>query len=560
MVANVSLGSIFRFVFITSGVIFFATAIGAVFLCVLDIDPSRSLARSVVDDKVTALHAQEFCGACHVVPRPDLLPRNAWPDEIARGYRRYQESGRHDLKVPDQVVMKEYYTRLASSMVHVPSASESSPSPVEFRSEAIDLPDGFDAPAVSFLNVTHSGSSQNNPASDLLLCDMLSGSVNRFSWNDGKLSNSQIGKLKHPDHIVACSFDGRADQDYLVADLGVLKPSDELQGSVTLFRRSTDGQSLTPITIIAGLGRVADAQLADLDGDGDNDFVVAEFGHQHVGRLLWLETVSTTNGRPETKMHVIDERHGSIHTPVVDLDGDGDLDLVVLISQEHEAIVAFLNDGHGHFERHTLFEADSPSFGSSGLELVDLDQDGDLDILFTNGDTLDTMQIQPFHGVNWLENTGFLKYRFHQLAPLPGAVRAIARDFDGDGDMDVAAVAFCPGLLRFQMRPSVLDTIILLEQKAPGQFERHSLEHSLLGSSAVAVGHMAIAAGDFDGDHDLDLAVGEFSVLNDLPQGVSGKPQKRRWLTIHWNQSKTNGPLNASVLDANISPSTVEIE
>lgn len=60
---------------------------------------------------------------------------------------------------------------------------------------------------------------------------------------------------------------------------------------------------------------------------------------------------------------------------------------------------------------------------------------------------------------------------------------------------------------------------IWLEQTSDGRFERH-----LLGRSEV--GHMAIGAGDFDGDRDLDIAVGEFAPYSNAP---------RRWFTIYWN-------------------------
>jgi len=332
--------------------------------------------------------------------------------------------------------------------------------------------------AVSFLSLDQPQTNQAGTKSGLLLCDMGGGGLYRLNWNDGQWSNSRLCHLKHPDHVVSCDFDGDGYQDFLLADLGTLSATDELLGSVSVVAFAGGIGEFELITVQAGLGRVADARLADLDSDGDNDFVIAEFGFESAGRLLWLENLSVQDGKPKVELHVIDPRHGSIHAPPTDLDGDGDLDLIVLISQEHEAIVAFLNDGHGSFESQTLFQADSPSFGSSGLDLADLDGDGDLDILFTNGDTLDKFQLRPFHGVHWLENRGSLQFDYHLLTVLPGAVRAIAADLDHDGDLDIAAVAYCPSVLKHQFRPKIFDTVIWLEQTRSGEFVRHSLERS----------------------------------------------------------------------------------
>lgn len=474
----------------------------------------------VANDSETEAQIRYFCGACHAVPTPDLLPRLSWPGEISNAYRRFRESGREDLVAPDRGVITDYFTRMAPDDLVFPGDNLNTPTSLMFQSQTVDLPEDRQDGVVAFFNPLDSRTDGHGHQADLLLCDFRSGWVEHLSWSSGVMSKSPIVKLKNPSHIIECDFDNDGHQDFLVADLGVPLPSDDMKGSVVLARSSGPENSFETIVVKDGLGRVADAELADLDGDGDYDFVAAEFGFEKAGRLIWLETLSITNGRPETQMHVIDPRHGSIHSPLTDLDHDGDLDLVVLISQEHEAIVAFLNDGHGHFEKQTLFQAGNPSYGSSGMELVDLDRDGDLDVLFTNGDTLDTFQIRPFHAVNWLENCGDLHFEYHQLTTLPGATRAVAADFDNDGDLDIAAVAYYPSELRFQKRPENIDTIIWLEQTSPRNFERHVIESSSLG-------HMALAVGDFDGDQDCDIAVGEF------PASYS-KGQK--YFTIYWNQ------------------------
>jgi hypothetical protein len=120
----------------------------------------------------------------------------------------------------------------------------------------------------------------------------------------------------------------------------------------------------------------------------------------------------------------------------------------------------------------------TPAWGSSGIELVDLDGDGDLDVLVTNGDMLDDFRLKPYHGIRWLENRGGFPFVPHDLANLPGAHRARAVDLDGDGDLDIVACAF----VEFKAEGTPISTVaafpslVWLEQTSPGTFVRHTLE------------------------------------------------------------------------------------
>jgi hypothetical protein len=236
-----------------------------------------------------------------------------------------------------------------------------------------------------------------------------------------------------------------------------------------------------------------------MDGDEDLDLVVAAGGF-HTGDLLLYENRTSDWREPLFVPTVLDERAGAVQASPADLDGDGRMDIVALFGRQYEAVVAFLNRGAPAFEKRTLFTAPTPAWGSTSLELVDLDRDSDLDLLLTNGDTLEDASVKPYHGVRWLENRGLGPWVQHDLAALPGAQRAVARDLDGDGDLDVIVAAFLPDPERVH---GALTSLGWLEQTQAGVFERHGLQ-------AGQLSHAALDAGDLDGDGDVDLVVGNF--------------------------------------------------
>ena len=256
---------------------------------------------------------------------------------------------------------------------------------------------------------------KSNPL--LLLCESRLNALLVVNPNEPGPGGMVISGLTAPCHATVADLDADGQNDILVASLGQFFPTNDKLGQVLWLRASAGGQFETK-TILDCVGRVADVQAADFNGDGKLDLVVAVFGWRTTGEILYLENRTTDWSKPQFASHVVDSRHGAIHVPVADLNGDGRPDFVGLISQEHETVVAYLNEGDGNFRQETIFAAPHPSYGSSGIEIVDMDGDRDFDVLLTNGDILDQPHIlKPYHSVQWLENEGTFPYKHHRDRP-----------------------------------------------------------------------------------------------------------------------------------------------
>lgn len=451
---------------------------------------------------------RKACSGCHLFPPPDVLPRDAWAKVVLDmtslivdhvGVPKGAPAPTADFDI-GQII--EYYESRAPRTLPSPAPWPApGQDPERFARHAfspVDLPAA--SPAVS--NVRFLPLSAGAPP-QLIASDMISGLVLAGDPRDASGALRLLGRVANPCHVEAVDLDKDGLVDLVVADLGGVQPGDHTRGTVTWLRRLAEG-GFKVIPLATGLPRVADVQVADFDGDGRLDLLVGAFGWRKVGGIYLLENRTTDWKKPLFVKRELDERAGAIHVPVVDLNGDGRPDFVALLSQQHETVVAFLNDGSGGFRKEVIDQAPHPAWGSSGLQLVDLDGDGDLDVLVTNGDMLDDFRLKPYHGIRWLENRGAYPFVPHDVAPMFGVMRAQAADIDGDGRMDIVACALVQFTLGGEPPQSLPDvpSLVWLRQTAPGVFERHALERGAQ--------HVSLDLGDYDGDGDVDIAVGNF--------------------------------------------------
>src|SRR5881296_1102865 len=135
-----------------------------------------------------------------------------------------------------------------------------------------------------------------------------------------------------------------------------------------------DDHSLTNRNLLSGSGVAA----GDVDGDGLVDLYFCGLDNNNVlyrNRGNWkFEDVTAS-------ADVACSNQYSTGAVFADVDGDGDLDL--LVNALGGGTRLFLNDGAGHFTEATNCGL-ARKFGPTSMALADIDGDGDLDLYVTN--------------------------------------------------------------------------------------------------------------------------------------------------------------------------------
>lgn len=429
---------------------------------------------------------EKYCSACHLAPQPSALPRRHWLQVFGFMSVWIQERGMPFDQKEYSALLEAYEAAALESFAPIPD--DLADAKLDFRVESIGLPAASDRPVITALSV---GDLDGKGKPVVLVCEANPGRVTRLWYEDGGWKEEEIFRISAPSCARVFDYDDDGLPDIVVGVLGSVDPTDQLVGSVWLLRNEGDG-SFDPQPLLTNCPRVTDVRAGDFNGDGKLDLLVAQFGWRTTGGVVWME-----QQEPKAWVsHVVADMHGAFQSELVDWDGDGHLDFVTLFAQEYESVVLFRNDGKGVFSTEVLAQGPDPSFGSSSLALVDLDQDGDPDLLWTNGDMMDELPIaKPYHGLHWLENrVGKVSPR--RLVRMPGCYRAVPYDLDGDGDLDIVVSNLNPYWVDHDF-PS----LIWLENDGRQNFTARRLLYSPSHLPSVVVG-------DFDQDGRPDIIVG----------------------------------------------------
>jgi len=332
---------------------------------------------------------------------------------------------------------------------------------------------------------------------DVIACDARRSSVIWYrqtetgAWEERVLSD----RLTVPAHATVVDLDQDGDRDVLVSILGNIWPDDGVIGRLVLLENN-DG-AFTQRILLDNVRRIADAQAEDLDGDGDLDLAVAEFGYAR-GSVMTLENV----GELQFRERELIAAPGAIHVQIADFDGDGDRDVATIVSQDEEELWGFENLGNWEFKPRRLYWTPNFDLGSAGLVQSDLDGDGDTDLLLPVGDNFEDAYAapQPYHGCLWFENRGGWEFAERRIATFGGTYAAAVGDLDADGDKDVVLVSMSNDWDRPE-NPS----IAWIENDGQQNFTPWQI-------ASDPINLVTVACGDIDGDGRDDVVTGGLHV------------------------------------------------
>ena len=201
-------------------------------------------------------------------------------------------------------------------------------------------------------------------------------------WMPGVANEAHLLELRDLDRdtdldLVAVSFDQRTSS-----------------GKVHLFLNAGNGRftDVTATHFPATVKQPGAVAIADVDGDQDMDVVVSDFRQKQMERLFLNDGHGSFTDATTGRMPVSGGFETDASLAFLDVEGDGDMDLVVgrLYASPEDRL--YLNDGNGRFIDGTQHRLPSPGEYTWSIVAADVDGDRDPDLLVDQGSGLRLFQ------------------------------------------------------------------------------------------------------------------------------------------------------------------------
>jgi len=297
--------------------------------------------------------------------------------------------------------------------------------------------------------------------------------------------------------VQVVDLDGDRDLDVLLA-CGY-EEDGGIGGSRVAWCANDGSGRFGPQTVVSTEGYGEWPCAADVDGDGDLDVLYSSFywtGQSDAGKIVWRANDGAGRFGPDRVITTGTDDTSLVHAS--DLDGDGDLDVLALLSG---ALVWYENDGSGWFNAQRVITLEAT--GANAASAADLDGDGDVDVLST-ASARDPDDDSYSGTIAWYPNDGSGQFGGAQVIATGAGWPPwmYVADLDGDGDSDVLS-AWC------SYDPNE-DPYV-----CPGRIAWYANDGTgrlgpLQMISTEADGVQRLYAADLDGDRDLDVLSASF--------------------------------------------------
>ena len=456
------------------------------------------------DKKVVAL----YCQSCHQLPTPDLLDKKTWGKNVLPkmgallGIKNYdgeeydadkKSENSHLFPSQQLITIKEwrsilrYFLTLSPSKLPPPSLKKNITVSNKFF-RAIFPFEKVKNPLTIFVKVNQNGK--------IYFADAYKNYI--FSLSEKYLPADSISTSPTVVNMIQ-----RGKTNYIL-HMGSFYPTDKKSGFLTI-----DSAGSGEKKIISGLTRPVFAELSDLNNDKIEDIIICNFGF-YTGSLDWYQ-----NKNGDYIKHPLNGSPGAIHVVIHDFNADGKPDILALMAQGNEGFDLYTNLGNNNFSGPARLLSFPPSFGSNYFELIDFDNDGHNDIIASNGDNGDYPPIlKNYHGVRIYINDGKNNFKEKYFYPMNGVHKVIPKDFDRDGDIDMAAISYFPD---YNTTPE--ESFIFFENN--GGFDFNTFTFSGFDNGRW----ITMDAGDIDHDGDIDILLGPCI----MPKINDSKKYQRKW-------------------------------